>query len=60
MTALGEPARVVTDEQRAKILALATDFPRLWRDPATSVREKKRMMRLLIADVTPTKGKSGT
>jgi DNA invertase Pin-like site-specific DNA recombinase len=49
-------ARVVTDEQRAEILALASDFPRLWREPATSAREKKRMMRLLIADVTLTKG----
>jgi hypothetical protein len=51
-------ARVVSDEQRAEILALATDFPRLWRDPATSAREKKRMMRLLIADVTLTKGQT--
>lgn len=51
-------ARVVTDEQRANILALANDFPRLWRDPATSIREKKRMMRLLIADVTLTKGQT--
>ena len=51
-------ARVVTDEQRAEVLALATDFPRLWRDPATSAREKKRMMRLLITDITLTRGKS--
>jgi len=51
-------ARVVTDEQRADVLALATDVPRLWRDPATSAREKKRMMRLLIADVTLRKGKT--
>jgi len=56
--ARGRDARVVTDEERAEILALATDFPRLWHDPATSIREKKRMMRLLIADVTLTKGKS--
>jgi hypothetical protein len=56
--ARAQGGRVVTDEQRAEILALATDFPRLWRDPATSVREKKRMMRLLIADVTLTKGQS--
>jgi DNA invertase Pin-like site-specific DNA recombinase len=49
-------ARVVSDEQRMEILALATDFPRLWRDPATSAREKKRMMRLLITDVTLRKG----
>lgn len=48
-------ARVVSAAQRAEILALATDFPRLWRDPGTSAREKKRMMRLLIADVTLTK-----
>ncbi len=51
-------ARVVNDDQRAEILALATDFPRLWHDPATSVREKKRMMRLLIADVTLRKGET--
>jgi len=54
----GRDARVVSEEQRADILALATDFPRLWRDPATSAREKKRMMRLLIADVTLTKGET--
>ncbi len=40
------------DEQRKKILALATDFPRLWRDPKTPQRERKRMARLLIEDVT--------
>jgi len=33
-------------------MALATDFPRLWRDPATPQRERKRMLRLLIEDVT--------
>jgi DNA invertase Pin-like site-specific DNA recombinase len=49
-------ARTVTDGQRAELVALATDFPRLWHDPATSIREKKRMARLLIADVTLTKG----
>ena len=51
-------ARVLSEEQRADILALASDFPRLWRDPATSAREKKRMMRLLIADVTLTKAET--
>jgi DNA invertase Pin-like site-specific DNA recombinase len=56
--ARGHDARLVTDEQRAAILALANDFPRLWRDPSTAVREKKRMMRLLIADITLTKGQS--
>lgn len=38
--------------QRKQILSLATDFPRLWRDPNTPDRERKRMVRLLIEDVT--------
>ena len=42
----------LNDEQRASILALARDFPRLWNDPRTPDRERKRMTRLLIADVT--------
>ena len=39
-------------EQRARIAALANDFPRLWRDRNTPDRERKRMVRLLIEDVT--------
>lgn len=42
----------LTAEQRARVLALATDFPRLWRDPKTPARERKRMIRLLIEDIT--------
>jgi len=45
-------ATVLGDEQRARILALATDFPRLWRDPKTPQRERKRMVRLMLEDVT--------
>jgi DNA-binding transcriptional regulator YiaG len=44
--------QVVSDEQRSAILALAADFPRLWRDPNTPDRERKRMTRLLVEDVT--------
>ena len=44
--------RTLTEEQRAAILALASDFPRLWRDPCTPDRERKRMIRLLLEDVT--------
>jgi len=45
--------RVHLDEQgRQKVLALATDLPRLWNDPATSDQDHKRMARLLIEDVT--------
>jgi hypothetical protein len=42
----------LTEKQRAQILALAKDFPRLWKDQHTPDRERKRMVRLLIADVT--------
>jgi hypothetical protein len=45
--------RLVVDESaRARIHALANDFPRLWRDPKTSDRDRKRMVRLIIEDVT--------
>ncbi len=43
------------DERRKEILALATDFPRLWSNPRTPQRERKRMVRLLLEDVTLTK-----
>ena len=43
---------LVDDAQRKQILALATDFPRLWNDPQTPQRERKRMVRLLLEDVT--------
>jgi hypothetical protein len=42
----------LSEEQRAKVMALASDFPRLWNDPATPQRERKRMVRLLVEDVT--------
>ena len=44
--------QALSDQQRAAILALASDFPRLWRDPNTPERERKRMTRLLLEDVT--------
>jgi hypothetical protein len=49
-TATGRVA--IDDAHKARIRALATDFPRLWNDPATPVRERKRIARLLIEDVT--------
>jgi hypothetical protein len=49
--------RAVLDEKaKAQVLALAQDFPRLWRDPSTSDRDRKRMLRLLIEDVTLIRG----
>lgn len=40
------------DEQKAQVLALANDFPRLWHDPRTAPRDRKRLLRLLVDDVT--------
>ena len=45
-------AGTLSDAQRAAITALAADFPALWRDPATPQRERKRLLRLIIDDVT--------
>jgi DNA invertase Pin-like site-specific DNA recombinase len=47
---------ILDDGQRARILALATDLPTLWQEPTTSDRDRKRMVRLLVEDVTLTKG----
>jgi hypothetical protein len=48
--------KILSDQQRAAILSLATDFPRLWRDANTPDRERKRMIRLLLEDVTLVRG----
>jgi DNA-binding transcriptional regulator YiaG len=42
----------LSEENKARIRALVSDFPRLWSDPNTPARERKRMARLLIEDVT--------
>jgi recombinase-like zinc beta ribbon protein/resolvase-like protein/recombinase len=42
----------LSQQQRAEVSALANDFPRLWKDPRTPAREKKRLLRLLVEDVT--------
>lgn len=49
---LGSDQEVLNEAQHAKILQLATDFPRLWRDPRTPQRERKRMVRLMVEDAT--------
>jgi hypothetical protein len=45
-------ARIVTPEQRAKIMNLAQDLPRVWRASTTQSKDRKRMLRLLIDDIT--------
>jgi hypothetical protein len=42
----------LTDAQRARINQLVTDLPAIWNDPATPARERKRIARLLLTDVT--------
>jgi len=42
----------LTEEDRDRIHALASDLPRVWNDPRTPARDRKRMLRLLIEDVT--------
>jgi len=48
-----EKDRKVLDEaMRKKIRELVANFPRLWHDPGTPQRERKRMVHLLVEDVT--------
>ena len=47
-----QEARVATPEQKAKVLALARDLPRVWHAPTTQAKDRKRMLRLLIKDIT--------
>lgn len=42
----------IDEAQRTRIATLANDFPRLWQHPQTPDRERKRMIRLLLEDVT--------
>jgi DNA invertase Pin-like site-specific DNA recombinase len=45
-------AATLTDELKNRIRSLATDFPALWSNPNTAQRDRKRMVRLLVDDVT--------
>jgi hypothetical protein len=42
----------LTEQHKQRIRQLASDFPKLWNDPLTPVRERKRVVRQLIEDVT--------
>lgn len=47
-----EDRKSLDPEQKMKIQSLVSDFSELWSDPQTPARERKRMLRLLIEDVT--------
>jgi DNA invertase Pin-like site-specific DNA recombinase len=55
---LTQKQRLMIDSQtREQLLSLATDFPRVWNDPSVEPRERKRILRLLVEDVTLINGK---
>ena len=43
---------ILEDQIKDKVMALAQDFPKVWNDPKTPYKDRKRMVRLLIEDVT--------
>src|SRR6476620_6076128 len=43
---------VLSDDLKHRLRSLATDFPALWANPNTQQRDRKRMIRLLVDDVT--------
>jgi len=45
-------AAALTDQIKNQIGSLATDFPAIWSNPHTPQRDRKRMVRLLVDDVT--------
>src|SRR5207244_11273199 len=45
----------LTDAQKTRIAQLVTDLPGIWNDPATPARERKRIARLLLTDITVTR-----
>lgn len=42
----------LTEEQKDQLRTLAEDLPRLWRSQSTSAQDRKRMLRLLLKDIT--------
>jgi len=43
---------VMDEETQKKIRALTNDFPSVWNDPKITFRDRKRILRLLVDDVT--------
>ena len=50
---------IVTSQQRADVLALAENLPRLWQSEHTSAKDKKRILQLLLQDITLEKPQQG-
>ena len=41
-----------TEEQKRELMSLAKDLPRLWKAASTKAKDRKRILRLLIKDIT--------
>jgi len=50
----------LSEEQRAQVLSLASNFPKLWQSPTTTDKDRKRMARLVLEDVTLLRGQTLT
>ena len=50
---------VLASSQREDVLKLAQDLPRLWNSKATSNKDKKRILQLLLKDITVEKPERG-
>jgi DNA invertase Pin-like site-specific DNA recombinase len=44
--------QAISKEQEETILALIQDLPRLWNAPTTQAKDRKRILRLLVKDIT--------
>ncbi len=49
---LQQKSRQLSAQQRDAVLQLAGNLPSLWRNTATAWKEKKRILKLLISDIT--------
>ena len=55
-----EQAEALNAETRRQILNLAEQLPQIWKDERVGIRERKRIVRLLVEDVTLIKSESIT
>ena len=56
---LQQKENVLTFRQRDDVLKLAQDLPRLWKSKGTSTKDKKRILQLLVQDITVEKPERG-
>jgi len=56
---LQQRENLVTPERREEILQLAENLPQLWKQPGTLAKDKKRILQLLIQDITVEKPERG-